>query len=42
VRTRLEGDPHISPGGQELVAQALGEFLEREALGRSPSPNRTP
>jgi hypothetical protein len=42
VRTRLEGDPHISPAGQELVAQALGEFLEREALVTTPGTHRTP
>ncbi|HJW70801.1 MAG TPA: hypothetical protein VJ829_15730, partial [Candidatus Binatia bacterium] len=32
VRTRLEGDPHISPAGQALVAKAVEEFLERERL----------
>jgi hypothetical protein len=41
LRTRLEGDPHISPAGQALVATAVEEFLEREALfspGGTPAP----
>ena len=37
VRTRLEGDPHISPAGQALVAQALGEFLGHEGLLPAPA-----
>jgi lysophospholipase L1-like esterase len=41
LRTRLQGDPHISPAGQVLVATAVEEFLEREALlspGGTPAP----
>jgi hypothetical protein len=32
VRTRLDGDPHISPAGQALIAKALGEFIGQHAL----------
>jgi lysophospholipase L1-like esterase len=41
LRTRLEGDAHISPAGQALVATAVEEFLAREALlspGETPAP----
>jgi lysophospholipase L1-like esterase len=32
VRTRLDGDPHISPAGQELIAKGLQEFIGQHAL----------
>ena len=32
VHTRLDGDPHISPAGQVLVAQAIDAFVRQEAL----------
>jgi hypothetical protein len=32
VRTRLDGDPHISPAGQALVAKAIEEFIGQHAL----------